>query len=78
MDDICALRYFIGNYPNIATESQVRWWIFNKESNGIVASGAIVKKQSRWYVNIPKLRAWILQGDDQSGASAGEVPGDNT
>ncbi len=63
MDDICTLTHFLKRFGHIATESQIRWWIFNRESNGIEASGAIIKKGGRWYVNIPSLRDWILAGD---------------
>ncbi len=63
MDDISSLKHFARSHPNIANENQLRWWIFKRDTNGIESSGAIIKKQNRWYVNIPKLREWILQGE---------------
>ena len=65
-DSICSLAHFIAEYGHIATENQVRWWIFNRESNEIERCGAIVKKGRRWYVNLPKLHTWILEGDTES------------
>ena len=65
MDDIQTLQYFIEHNSHLASENQVRWWIFNRETNGIESHGAIVKKGRRWYVNLPKLREWILEGDTE-------------
>lgn len=64
MDDVSTLQHFCKDHPNVATENQMRWWIFHRDSNGIESSGAVVKKGGRWYVNIPKLREWILAGDE--------------
>lgn len=63
MDDICTLKYFCGAYSHLATENQIRWWIFNRHANGIESAGGVVRKSRRWYVNVPKLKAWILAGD---------------
>ncbi len=63
MDEVSSLKYYLNNHPNIANENQMRWWIFNRDSNGIETSGAIVKKQNRWFVNPPKMREWLLQGE---------------
>ena len=65
MDDIQTLQYFIKHNGHLATENQICWWIFNRETNGIELAGAIVKKGRRWYVNLPKLREWILEGDTE-------------
>ena len=69
--DVCTLKHFIAHNAHLATENQVRWWIFKKGSNGIEAAAALVKKGGRWYVNIPKLKEWILAGD-QNGESKEE------
>ena len=59
---ICRLNAFCEQHPEIATEWQMRWWIAHRQQNGIEASGAVVKKVGRWWVNPPKLRDWILEG----------------
>ena len=64
MDDIEALPHFVENHPNVASENQIRWWIYQREQNGIERFGAVVKKGRRWFVNLPKLREWILAGDE--------------
>ena len=63
MDDIYTLKQFINAFPNAITEAQVRWWIFNRNFNRIESAGAVVKKEGRWYVNGPRMRHWILEGD---------------
>lgn len=61
--ELCLLsRYLLAN-PHIFTEQQARWWLFNRKKNGIERSGAMIKKGGRWYVNVPRLREWILAGD---------------
>lgn len=63
MDDLQTLSYFVNHSPQIATESQFRWWIFNRDRNGIESAGAVVKKAGRWYINVTRLHEWILAGD---------------
>ncbi len=63
MINLSDTRFDYSSNPHIVTENQIRWWIFNKDSNGIAEAGAIIKKGGRWYINIPKLHDWILAGD---------------
>jgi hypothetical protein len=63
MDDIMALTVFCERYKDITTEQQLRWQIFKRTQNGLAASGAITKKGGKWFVIIPKYRAWLLESD---------------
>jgi hypothetical protein len=63
MDDIMSLTAFCERYPDITTEQQIRWQIFKRNQNRLAASGAISKKGGKWYVVIPKYRAWLLESD---------------
>jgi hypothetical protein len=46
------------------TENQVRWWIFNAESNGLAP--AIVRIGRRIYIDLDRFDEWI-------GSHAGKV-----
>jgi hypothetical protein len=60
LDDIQTLEAFCNRFGDIATESRMRWLIFNREANGLAASGAIIKKVGRWHVVVPRMKNWLL------------------
>lgn len=39
------------------TEAQIRWWIFNAESNGLAP--ALVRIGRRIYIDVDQFDAWI-------------------
>lgn len=49
------------------SESQVRWWIFQAEQNGLAKAGAIKRIGRRVYIDPDAFDRWI---DAQQGASA--------
>ena len=63
LKDITLLETFAEQYPHIANESRLRWLIYRRKSNGIEASGALLKRGGRWYVVTPRLRDWLLQDE---------------
>ena len=66
LKDIVSFDAFHTQYPNIANESRLRWWIFHRQSNGLEASGALIKRAGRWFVVVPRLRNWILSDTAQA------------
>ena len=66
LEDIVSFEAFHKQFPNIANESRLRWWIFHRKSNGLEASGAIIKRAGRWFVVVPRLRNWILSAGSQA------------
>lgn len=64
--DINALEPFIENNPELVNEHRMRWLIFNRKSNGLEASGAIIKRAGRWYIVVPRFKNWILIGRDSA------------
>jgi hypothetical protein len=44
------------------TEGQIRWALFNSDSNGLKESGAIVRFGRRLLLNEEKFFAWLLSG----------------
>ncbi|MCU0973833.1 MAG: hypothetical protein MUF80_07760 [Burkholderiales bacterium] len=69
LEDIVSFDAFHKQFPNIANESRLRWWIFHRKSNGLEASGAIIKRAGRWFVVMPRLRNWILSGAGSQAAA---------
>jgi hypothetical protein len=67
LEDIKSLDAFFNRYPDIADESRARWWIFHRKSNGLEASGALVKRAGRWFVVVPRLRDWLLTDSANAG-----------
>jgi len=63
LDGMMVIKSFCARYPDLVTEPQIRWQIFNREINGLSESGAIVKKGGRWVVVVPRYRDWILSGE---------------
>ena len=43
LDDFYTVRGFTRRYPELGTEASHRWSIFHAETNGLAASGAIVR-----------------------------------
>jgi hypothetical protein len=66
LDDIKSFEAFTEKFPNIANESRLRWWIYHRKSNGLEASGAVIKRAGRWFVVVPRLKAWLLTGSAQA------------
>lgn len=62
LDDIPTLEAFCNRFGDIATESRMRWLIFNRKNNGIERAGAIVKRAGRWHVVLPRMKDWLLRG----------------
>jgi len=60
LDDIQSLEAFTKRYPDIANEARLRWWIFHREVNGLRASGALIKRNGRWFVVGPRMKVWLL------------------
>jgi len=66
LEDIIFLEAFHKQYPNIANEARLRWWIFHRKSNGLESSGAIIKRAGRWFVVVPRIKAWLLSDSVQA------------
>lgn len=57
------------------TESQLRWWIFNAQSNGLDAVGAVVRIGKRVYIDADAFERWIsLQNPPTSGGLVKPTP----
>ena len=65
LDDFLTLQRVIDRYPNLGSETQWRWRIFRRDKNGLLASGAIVKRCGRWFFVLPRVQKWFLQGEQE-------------
>lgn len=65
IEDIKAFDVFVEKNPDLTNDARMRWLIFNRKSNGLAASGAIIKRAGRWYVVVPRFRDWLLRDTGQ-------------
>ena len=48
-------------HPNVIRNiHSLRWIVRHRDQNGLSASGAVVKRQGRWYVHAGKFAEWML------------------
>lgn len=52
------------------SEGQLRWYIFNEKQNGLAAAGAVVRVQSRVYIDEDRFDAWIDAQNTQHAPAA--------
>ena len=51
------------------TEPQLRWWIFNRATNGLDAAGAIVRIGGRRiYIDVDGFERWITSQNERAAA----------
>jgi len=50
------------------TPAQVRWWLFNRESNGLQAAGACCRIGRRIYIDLAGFERWIAAQNQQAAA----------
>lgn len=63
LDDLMTVKAFCRRFPDLATEDQVRWWIYRREANGLKDFGAVTKKGRKWLVVLPRFKAWLFDSD---------------
>lgn len=60
------LSDFQQDNPNIARSLEsLRWMIRHRNQNGLSESGAVVKRQGRWYVHESRFANWMLGDEGQ-------------
>lgn len=64
LDDVMALRQFLKRFPDLLTENQVRWLYFHRKINGLEQSGAVIKRNGRLFVVLPKMRTYLLEQEE--------------
>ena len=60
LDSLKTVKAFLARYPDLVNENQLRWQIFQRHTNGLADSGAIVKRGGRWFVCVPHYCDWIM------------------
>ena len=52
--------------PNIVRNVEsLRWMVRHRDQNGLSKSGAVVKRQGRWYVHAGRFADWMSNGGDE-------------
>lgn len=51
------------------TENQLRWWIFNSATNGLVSLEAIVRVGRRVYIDVDAFDRWLSAQNAQAVAA---------
>jgi hypothetical protein len=71
LEEYSTIVDFSRRYPNIArNEDSIRWKIHHRHENGLAASGAVVKRQGRWYIHAGRYAFWMLNGGEGSSNDA--------
>ena len=63
--EIYTVKQLVDTIPAL-TEGGVRWQIFNKNSNGLSESGAIIKNGRRVLIEFPAYLKWLRNGKEGS------------
>ena len=65
LSEFSLLADFQRSNPNIVPSlDSLRWFVRNRDQNGLSASGAVVKRQGRLYVHTSRFADWMLNGSD--------------
>jgi len=59
MPNIDTVKTLAQKYPNVITEGGLRWEIFNKDSNGLKESGAILKRGRKILIDTDRYFDWL-------------------
>lgn len=63
LDDVAAPEKFANRYPDVVGSlSRLRYLLRCRETNGLVAAGAVIERGRRLYIVIPRYRDWLLNG----------------
>jgi hypothetical protein len=64
LDEIMSLSRFLERYPDLFTENQIRWLYFHRKINGLEQSGAVIKRNGRLFVVIPRIRTYLVDQEE--------------
>ena len=65
LSDFLLLVDFQRAHPNIVRNVEcLRWIIRHRDQNGLSKSGAVVKRQGRWFVHAGLFADWMMHGGD--------------
>ena len=53
------IRTLAQKYPDVITESGLRWEIFNKDKNGLKESEAILKRGRKILIDVDRYFDWL-------------------
>ena len=60
--DFQRVPQFIEENRGVVSEGRVRWWLRDRDENGLIESGAVVEINGHLYINVPRFVAWFQAG----------------
>ena len=61
LGDIEPMTDFAREYPKLGTYETWRYRVKNRHANGLEESGALTKKDDRWWIIKSRLKSWWLK-----------------
>lgn len=68
LDDVLRVAAFAKRYPDLASESSLRWQLFHSNSNGLDDAEAILRVGGRIYIHRGRYLDWLLSHTDAAGS----------
>ncbi len=59
LDDLMRPKAFAYRYPDVISESGLRWIIFNANRNGLLEYGAVIRVGRSVYIDVARFRDWL-------------------
>ena len=81
LNELCSVAEFARRYPNIIpSESALRWYLRERDHNGLLASGAVVELRQRSdqirpkiLIRGPRFAWWLINHNGAKSAESNEV-----
>jgi hypothetical protein len=63
LDDLATPNHVIERHPEILNSARLRYLLRERESNGLVESGAVLQKGRRLLIAVPRFIQWLAVTD---------------
>jgi hypothetical protein len=78
LDDVLRVAAFAKRYPDLASESSLRWQIFHSDSNGLDDAGAILRVGGRVFIHRGRYLNWLFIEGSSNGVDSESVADDES
>jgi hypothetical protein len=62
LNDLITVEELVKKHPRL-TIGGVRWWLFNRNKNGLADSGAIIKMARKLFIDEIKFIDWLYKNE---------------
>ena len=63
LDDLATPNHVIEHHPEILNSARLRYWLRERDNNGLVESGAVMQKGRRLLIAVPRFMKWLAVAD---------------